>query len=488
MIKNILLAIFVLLIPFSVLSLDDIGGDYLISGIRKVISLDLEGAKLVDVLKMLSQQTGLNFTSSESVKERSLTLYLEKVPLKEALDIIFKTNNLTYDYYPEANIFVVKEMGKPTIELKTKVYRLQYIPVRSARATKEINASLAPAGASSTGAGDDGITATVKKVLTEFGKITEDPITNSLIVVDVPAQFPVIDQVIKELDIPKPKVMIEVEMLDVSKKTMDKLGILFKNGLYGSFTPGKMNVVAPFPKSFLGDINWTAVPTRELTLSIFDLTSFTAVLQFLSQEKSTKHLARPKILTLSNETAEIKITTNEAIGVSKTTDEKGETTYTIERAETGTKLRVTPQVEESTGEITLFVEAVVKEAKDSGFVTQDQNFVSGTIKNPEERGTKAVLRLNNGETLLIGGLIKNTASTTITKIPVLGDIPFLGALFRFKERPIEDNEDRELLVFLTPKILEDQHILMAKESGMPREQESVRRNSIGMVLDRFDEE
>jgi type II secretory pathway component GspD/PulD (secretin) len=71
---------------------------------------------------------------------------------------------------------------------------------------------------------------------------------------------------------------------------------------------------------------------------------------------------------------------------------------------------------------------------------------------------------------------------------VLGDIPFLGALFRFKERPIEDNEDRELLVFLTPKILEDQHILMAKESGMPREQESVRRNSIGMVLDRFDEE
>src|SRR3989338_1959460 len=200
-------------------SQDDTYGEYLLSSADKRVSLDFEGAQLVDVLKLLSQQTGLNFVSTEAVRERKLTLYMDAVPLREAMDVLFKANNLAYSYYPDSNIFLVKEMGKPTLELVSKVYPLKYVRVKSGRMQIEIDALLkskdqtqntaSTASTQQTG----GILKAVQAVLSAAGKATEDPVTNSLTVVDVPAQFPIIDEVVNKLDIAVPRVMIEVEML-----------------------------------------------------------------------------------------------------------------------------------------------------------------------------------------------------------------------------------------------------------------------------------
>ena len=500
--KIILMILSLLLIPLSVsFSQDGIYGDYLISGTQKLISLDLEGAKLIDTLKMLSQQTGLNFVSTEAIKERTLTLYLEKVPLKEALDIIFKANNLTYDYYPDANMFVVKEMGKPTIELKAKVYHLKYVRIKSSRLDTEIldlmepgsssglnNSSGTSSSSSSTSsssssssstANDVGIKFAVQKILTEFGKISEDPITNSLIVVDVPSQFEVIDEVISKLDIASPKVMIEVEMLDVTKGLIDKIGFKYGDNNYSnnfSATYNGPTKSVAFPMQPYGNVT----APRSFTFGTFDVGTFNMLIQALSTDTTTKILARPKILTLSNETAEINLTTNEAIGINTTTTETGVQTSSTERTETGTKLRVTPQVNKDTGEITLFLEVFTKDATDSELTLTGD--VQGSIKNPEERGTKSVLRLNNGETLLMGGLIRNKSIKTTTKVPVLGDIPWVGKLFSFKD---DDRSERELLVFLTPKIIEDTPRL-AKSANIPyREQDSARKELMSVAMDRF---
>jgi type II secretory pathway component GspD/PulD (secretin) len=189
-------------------------------------------------------------------------------------------------------------------------------------------------------------------------------------------------------------------------------------------------------------------------------------------------LARPQILTLSNETAEVTLTTDEAIGVTTTTAETG-TTQEVERAETGTKLRVTPQVNLETKEITLFVEVFTRETKDSGISVSG---LTGNIKNPEERGARAVIRLKDGETLMLGGLIKKNKSETITKIPLLGDLPFLGRFFRYKDK---DDEERELLVFLTPHIIEEE-MFYHKKLSLHREQlDSLREESIKLTLDKF---
>ncbi|MDD5195543.1 MAG: secretin N-terminal domain-containing protein [Candidatus Omnitrophica bacterium] len=498
------LMIFILL-PVS-FAQDNIYGDYFMGASQKLISLDLEGANLGDVLKMLSQQTGLNFIATEAVRERRLTLYLENTPLKEAMDIIFKANNLTYDYYPDANMFVVKEMGKPAIELRTKVYHLKYTRIKTSVMQKEIEDKMRSTtsgteSSSGTGTGgseeeDKGLLDVLKKVVTEFGKVTEDPITNSLIVTDVPSQFATIDELVANLDIPAPKVMIEVEMLDVNKSLADKIGISWgTDGLFISYVPPAFQTTFPFPTSFVKTIPTGNAPnvqqrmisgavgtTQFGTLSLQDMT---IALQLLSTDTTTRFLARPKILTLSDETAEVNLTTDEAIGVttSVAAGGAGTSTQTVERTETGTKLRVTPHVNPYTKEVTMFVEIFNRQATDT--TIRLAGMTTGVVKNPEERGTRSVTRLKDGETLLIGGLIHDNDSNTVAKVPFFGDIPIIGNAFRHKSTT---NAKRELLVFLTPHIVDDSHGLAKREVYAAREQDSFQRESMRMAMDRYSRE
>ena len=460
---------------------DNIYGSYLLGVFDQTVSLDLEEAFLVDVLKMLSQQTGLNFVSTEAVQERKLTLYLEEVPLREAMDVVFKANNLAYNYYPDSSIFVVKEMGRPSLELVSKVYRLRYVRVKSSRMESEISDILEEdTGEEGEDTDEGGILKAVEAVLSEVGRVTEDPITNSLIVVDVPAQFPIIDEVVNKLDVAVSRVMIEVEMLDVSKTHMDKIGFNWENGFWAELTPADRNTYWPFNRERFGAGKSVVTP------GTFDLTSMTTLMQFLTEDTTTKFIARPKILTVSNETAEVNLTVNEAIGVTTTSNASGGTTQKVEREETGTKLRVTPQVNSYTNEITLMVEVFNRESTDSGISIT--GLASGSnLKNVEERGTKSVIRLKDGETLYVGGLIRKEEKETVRKVPLLGDIPFLGKLFSYTERPGADNQDRELLVFLTPRIIDDDLFTSAKRiKVLPREQKDVsKRDSIKVALDSF---
>lgn len=461
---------------------DDIYGDYFLFSAAERVSLDLEEARLIDVLKMLSQQTDLNFISTEAVRDRMLTAYLKKVPLKKAMDILFKANNLAYEFYPEADMFVVKEMGKPTIELKTKIYHLKDTRISSSWLEREIEDKLAPEDEGEYNRGEEeedayGIRDAVEKVLTEVGRVSEDPISNSLIVVDVPSQFPIIDEVVDRLDAPPTQVVIEAELLDVSKSTLDALGFKWNNGITGAFTGGSRTSKFPFRGAWAG-------PYSAGTL---DLTNFQLTMEFLEQNTSAKFLARPKIVTLSNQTAEINLTADEVIGLTETTDGEGNITQDVERAETGTKLRVTPHVNPSTDEITMMIEVFNRASTDSGLSLA--NLSGGNLKNVEERGTRQVVRLDEGETLYIGGLIKNQEKEVITKVPFLGDLPLIGALFRHKNKPAADNEERELMVFLTPRIISSKGQFAQKLNSkvfLKREQIDLsRQSSVDVALDQF---
>ena len=480
-------------------------GDYAMYDLEKDVSLDLESARLVDVLKMLSQQTSLNFVSTDAVRDRKLTLYMEKVPLKEAMDILFKANNLTYDYYPESKIFVVKEMGRPSLEIKTKIYYLKHLYVAQSRLQTEIDLVM---GETNSGSDEDseniqnenGIKAAVKAVLSEAGKVVEDPTTNSLIVVDVPSQFAIIDEIVSMLDVPVAKVMIEVEMLDVSTTTVDSMGIKWPENLIKADVMGQR--VTSFPFGSIGtkeNFVWGSGVTTPsgnwdipagLSANKFGPTVLTVIgadlaLNFLRTQSDTKFLARPKILTLSNQTAEIRITTDEAIGIKKTEGESGDITFDVDRTETGTRLRVTPLVSRDSRDITLFVEMEVKEALDSGnFAAADGSFITGTIKDPEERSAKGVVRLKDGQTLFMGGLSKKNKSKSGRKIPILGDIPFVGRLFRHKGT---NEEERELMVFLTPHVLNDiAPVAKTSSFSVLREQfNPVKGKAVKLALDSF---
>jgi len=461
--------------------------------------MNLDKVKLVELLKALSVQSGLNFICTEAIKERELTVYLDNVPLRDAIDIIFEANNLSYDYYPQANLFVVKELGKPSLELKTKVYQLKYIRVEGSRLQEEIKSSLGKGeGEGEGGVSKVQIKEAVEGVLSEYGRVIEEPLTNSLIVVDVPSQFPIIDKVIESLDKPQPKVLIEAEILDVSKTTIDKLGVNWPEDLlklditgaratafpfWGSKKNSSANLATLEVDTTAGgwkNISWSA---NNFGPSILTVIGAELTLKFLKSQADTRLLARPKVLTLSGETAEIKITIDEAVGI-RMEEEEGRREYSIERTETGTKLRVTPQVNPSTKEITLVIETMQKLAKDSGFATTAAAFVTGTIKNPEERSTRTVVRLKDGEVLLIGGLIRREETKDSTKVPFLSDIPFLGTLFKGKTK---DKKERELLIFITPHIVEEFSSLPVFKKSKLREQSMSfsRKETITSLLDRF---
>jgi len=427
-------------------------------GSETTISMDFQDANLKDILKIFSIQSGLNFIASEAVQDRKITLYLDKVPIKESMDKLFQANNLTYELDEEANIFIVKDWGKPQIETITEVFYLKYATVSSSPLKEEMSKQIGCAGtqggggvgtAGTTGGGtqDAGITKAVEKILSEHGSVIEDYRTNSLIVTDIPSRMPIINQTIASLDVPVPQVMLEVEMLDVSKSTVDKLGFQFGENPFTLILPG--GFVHKGADFFIRGLNATGTATIEknasgsLTLG----STYAGLLDFLRTNTDTKTLARPRLLTLNNESAEIKITTKEVIGevVTYNLDTGQPQTRTAERTETGVSLRVTPQVNLETGEITMFLYPSVKEATTSAF--------SAGYRDPEERGTKSLVKVKDGETVIVGGLIRNEFYQSITKLPILGDIPFVGALFRHKNK--DKDRQRELLVFITPHIIRD---------------------------------
>ena len=448
------------------------------------ISMDFKDASLKNILKIFSEQAGLNFIASQEIQDKTLTLYLDNVPLQQALDKIMSANHLTYDLEPGSNIFTVKETGRPVLETQTKIYALKYSRLKNSRLESAIAAGASGfsisaqggigASAGGTAAGGGGGSGTnvedvVSSVLTSNGKLITDTRTNSLIVTDIPSQFEVIDRVIALLDVPAPQVMIEVEMLDVDKQLIDELGVSMSQQIL-SVTGGTRTT--PFPFNIFGagmpiqgtSSGGSSSGTSGTSYGTISAAAFNAVLELLTTDSRTKYLARPRILTTSNETAEIKIVTNEAIGIKTLQTGSGGgtsmTTVEAERYETGIVLRVTPQVDPSGGDVTMFIQPVVAQAKVGA------TFQGYTFKDPEVRVSSSTLSVKNGETVVVAGLIKSSDATTIKKVPGLGDLPFVGTLFRHKEKT---NEERELIVFLTPRIVGyDNVAALAKvDSGLP---------------------
>jgi type IV pilus assembly protein PilQ len=432
------LAFLFFITSFPDLTLANVGSDLIARESWKKISLDLEGATLINVLKVFSQQSGLNFIAAEGVADKSITLYLENVPIKEALEKILNTYSLTYELDESSNIFIVKALIRPEVETITKVYPLKYAfvnasPLNSASSTSTTGSSLVD---------------TIRSLLSTYGKLNEDSRTNSIIITDVPMQFETIEEAIRKLDVPVPQVVIEAEIIDAKKSLTDQLGMQWSGTLYTLTLAGRDGLAFPFNYWHNRD-GRTQVATGSVSVPAGTVSS---TLQLLLTDSSTRVLARPKILTLSNQSAEIKITGNNAVGVITTIDaESGVQNTSAERYEVGVSLKVTPSVNAVTGEITMVLEPKV---------TSTEVSVLGTsYYDPQERSAKVTVAVNDMQTVVIGGLLRKDLSDTRTKMPFLGDIPFLGTIFRHKNKT---DQDRELLVFITPRIVGGTNLGLAK--------------------------
>ncbi len=409
------------------------------------ISMDFKDAELKDVLKVFSIQSGLNFIASEIVQDRKLTLYLDKVPVKKAMDKIFRANNLSYELDRSDNIFIVKDWGKPKLETITRVYYIKYRGVPSANLDKEKVALLKSAA----GAMETDMVGAIKQVLGPIGKVSEDIKTNSLIVTDVPSSFKEVERVISLLDVPQQQLMLEVEILDVSKNIIDKLGFEFGENPFTLILSG--DFIKKGAQSYFGP-----AASRNAEGAVTFGKTYAQVLDFLRTQKDTRYLTRPKLLTLNNETAEISITKDEVVGYDETSSCTTVGT-TVERKYirstdlklspegTGIFLRVTPQINPETKEIIMVVNPKSSVSTASA--------IASSQSDVELRTTKSIVKVKSGQTVILGGLIHKDKVVTVKKLPILGDIPLVGGLFRSKNQ--EKDSERELLIFITPRIVKE---------------------------------
>ncbi|MEA3560775.1 MAG: secretin N-terminal domain-containing protein [Candidatus Omnitrophota bacterium] len=432
------------------------------------ISMDFQDANLKDVLKVFSQQSGLNFIASEEVKDRRVTLYLDNVSIQDVLDNIIEANELTYEQALGSDIFIVSERVKPEIETITKVYTLNYYHLLSREELEQlIKASEIDSGDEGSEETDDTeaggealkgedieIVYTLKQLLTKrvneggeeeaIGKISVDRRTNSLIITDIPANFEIIEATITKLDVPIPEIMVEVEVIETELYSLEQLG--FKWGDSGevfSFNLDDADIFLPVNYG-----KWHA----SLITGTLGLGNIQTALEMLVSEGKARVLARPRILLLSNEAAVIDINSNDAI--QKTTEWSypdvgpARETVVFERAvedeRPGVSLKVTAMVNKDSL-IKMLIEPKVITKVLSDISTEDD-----VVYDLHFRTAKSTVMVGDGQTIIIGGLISKNNDEDFERIPFLGDIPVLGNLFKYKRI---ENTDTELIFFITPHIL-----------------------------------
>lgn len=297
-------------------------------------------------------------------------------------------------------------------------------------------------------------------------KITSDPATNSIIVIGSLTQYKMVKQIVDKLDIRRRQVFVEAAILEVGLDNLHALGTNFGLGLrVEGDNLGFLGQQLPGIPSLLGVAADPAIATTSigslsgLFLGVVGeevdadgsgplpaLPSFSAVFQALSSVTDVNVLSTPSIITTDNEPAEIVVADVIPFPMGSTVGTSGVTVQTIERLPVGIRLSITPQISE--GEyLNLDIVTEVSSTREAPAGLNTAQFGIATTT----RSADSSVIVKNGQTLVIGGLVQDREEVLHNKTPLLGDIPLIGNLFRFKR-----NQSRKLnlMILLTPRIVE----------------------------------
>jgi len=376
-------------------------------------SVNFKDAELVDVIRLLSEQHGLNLVLGEEVKGK-ITLRLKKVPLEKALDLILKANG--YTWFIDDNILLIKKAeGDIThsAELETRIFQLYFLDAAMViTALEEIFTSQGKA-----------------VPLSSASAIGGEAAGNDLIMVtDVPTNFELIERIIRTLDQENAQINIAIKFIETTLKQDEAMGINWSLRADTSLSFGIGEVVSKSGAS--------------VNLATLTPMTFAAMLQVLSEDAGTTLLQEPQVTTFNNSPATIQVGTTIPVLVPQAEGSMfGATPYTYQDQNVNVALSVLPRINENEL-ISMNINASVQAI--TGYVGAEQRPITSN------RSTTTNVMVRNGETLLIGGLIFDQDDLTVGKFPVLGDLPFIGNFFRTNSKKKSQNE---LLIFITPTII-----------------------------------
>lgn len=425
------------------------------------VTVDFKNADIQSVLRILAFKSGVNIVAGKDVTG-AVTIRLVDVPWEKALETILKTDGYAYDR--QDNIIRVSTLENLQKEdLSTEVYPLNYSKAAD-------------------------VEKSVKEMLSERGSARSDARSNSLIVTDMPTSLQSIRKVIERLDSATPQVLIEAKVVELTLGKADQLGIDWnvraaitgasrpitapfsatqrsalskflpigrgtQTGAVASSSGTTTTTIEDFPKGKGGAGSDAIQPTfpvadkAEFTFGSLDFSQFRAVLEMIQKQQDTKVLSEPHVTVLSNQ--EAKILVGEIIAIP--TFERNSTTGKMEITgyndrDLGIRLAVVPQVNNS-NEIVVSIHPEI-----TNLIGYDD--LTGEIKAPRFSTREAMtnVRIKSGQTIAIGGLIKEDVLDENNKVPLLGDIPGLGKLFSYQNKQVTKTD---LLFFVTVTVIQD---------------------------------
>ena len=418
------------------------------------ISLNFQNIEVRAVLQLIADFTELNLVASDSVTG-SITLRLQNVPWDQALDLVLKTQGL--DSRQIGNVLMVApaqeiaERERQEIEANKQLAELaplqsEFIRIRYAKAVDVV--TLFEAGSEEGGS-----------LISERGSVVVDERTNSIVVTDTAAKLAEIRDLIEKVDIPIRQVMIEARIVVANSNIDEQLGIRWGGGYLNvngdKFTSigGDTASVTSLNNQLIdgGRVNMPSAPFVDL--GVAEATSgfavgFTSTDLFLTAELSALEasgqgevVSQPKVITGDKQKAVIKsgreIPYQEGAA-------SGATTTAFKEAVL--KLDVTPNI---TPDDRVLLDLVVNQDSVGDLVPSGNGGLIPTIETTEL--TTQVL-VGNGETVVLGGVFKNEELVKVEKVPLLGDIPYLGNLFK---STANSQIKQETLIFITPRILSE---------------------------------
>ncbi len=407
-----------------------------------LVSLDFQDADIVPILRLLGDVSGYNIVVHPDVKGK-ITMKLMNVPWEQALDVILKTFNLekvveknvirvaTIKAFQDERKAVVetKEVFGKAEDVETKVFVVNYANV------DKVKDSIDKA-----------------KVLSPRGSISTDTRTRSLIVKDITSGLNEIKKLIETLDKATPQVLIESRIIEVSTNFSKSLGVEWGLRWTPKMGDQNTNIVGSAPNlptvgRSPGLINLPATttkivsPTSAITLGYLNAAQTLGLdvrLSAIEAIGKAKLLSTPKIMTLENEQAIIR----HGKRIPITTPGATQGTFTTTYIDANLKITVTPQVAPD-GTIFLKIE-VNKDEPD--YTNKD------TLGNPaiDTRSVSTQVLAKDGETVVIGGILKSSESDSGSGVPGISKVPILGWLFK---RETKETSSEELLIFITPRIV-----------------------------------
>jgi type IV pilus assembly protein PilQ len=417
------------------------------------ISVNLKDVDLRDFFRLIHEISGLNVVLDPNVKG-TLTIVLDEVPWDQALDIVLQNNGLEKQLHGNVLRIATLDTIKKEAETARDVRKAENDAQEMTTVTRVLNYAKA-----------ETLTPTLKKFLTGRGDILFDSRSNQLIIRDIPAVIPNIDNLLHQLDRKSQQVEIEARVVAATRAFAQDIGTELG---FASTTTGGRSFYSGAPQVGGSGVTTSGVPASPVSIGASETTGNGATsgiplnvnlgaaaptsgfgfstrspnfaLDFYITAAESKGvgklLSKPRIVTQNNEKATVKQ------GVKIPIQTTINNTISVQYVDAVLQLIVTPQI---TADGTVFMDVVVENTQIDQGIPRIQGVPALDTESAESKVTVA-----DGATIVVGGVIVTSSQVNITQVPILGSIPIIGNLFKRNATSVNSSE---LLFFLTPRII-----------------------------------